>query len=335
MFGTEIESMDAEAIERGEGPVHIPVLSAQVAAAFGDLSESLRTGYVVDATVGLGGHTEMLLTAFPWMKILGVDHDPDALEHARVRLAPFGSRVRLCRARFSELARTLRQQQVGLPSGMLFDIGVSSMQLDLAERGFSFQHDGPLDMRMDPSRDRPASDIVNQWDESDLADLFFHEGGEKQSRKIARALVEARTRAPFMRTAPLADLVMRALGGGSGGRIHPATRVFQALRRAVNEEGEELLAALHTADHCLADGGRLAVISFHSGEDGEVKRFLSSAARDGRFKLKTKKPIEAEYAESRANPRARSAKLRVAERVRAELRGEIEGDSDVEPEECE
>ncbi|MBL8859454.1 MAG: 16S rRNA (cytosine(1402)-N(4))-methyltransferase RsmH [Planctomycetes bacterium] len=322
--------MDAETAERGDGSVHIPVLSAQVAAAFGCIPERARTSYVVDATVGLGGHTELLLATYPWLNILGVDQDPEALERARTRLERFGSRVRLCRGRFSELARVMRQQQIGMPIGMLFDIGVSSMQLDVAERGFSFQHDGPLDMRMDPSRDRPASDIVNQWDESDLADLFFHEGGEKQSRKIARALVEARARAPFMRTAPLADLVARALGGG-GGRIHPATRVFQALRRAVNEEGEELLAALHTADHCLADGGVLAVISFHSGEDGEVKRFLNAAARDGRFKLTPRKPLEADQAECRANPRARSAKLRVAERVRSEVRGETE----IEGGECE
>lgn len=318
MFGTEIESMDAEAAVRGEGPLHVPVLPTQVVAAFAPLSERPRSGWIVDATAGLGGHTELLLESFPWAHVLGVDHDPRALERASARLERFGARVRLARGRFSDLARVMRAQSIGLPVGMLFDLGVSSMQLDFAERGFSFQHDGPLDMRMDPTRDRTAADIVNHWDEGDLADLFFHEGGEARARRVARAIVEARVRAPFQRTAAFADLVVRALGGKSGGRIHPATRVFQALRRAVNEEGEELLAALHTADHCLAEGGRLAVISFHSGEDGEVKRFLQAAVRDGRFVPVTKKPIEPDLDECRANPRARSAKLRVAERVRSE-----------------
>ncbi|MDZ4772084.1 MAG: 16S rRNA (cytosine(1402)-N(4))-methyltransferase RsmH [Planctomycetota bacterium] len=311
--------MDVEAAGEGVGPLHIPVLPTQVVAAFGDLSARPGAGWIVDGTLGLGGHAELLLEAHPWANVFGVDHDPDALVEARTRLERFGDRVRIARGRFSDLALLLREHSIGMPVGMLFDIGVSSLQLDRRERGFSFQHDGPLDMRMDPTRDRTAAEIVNTWDESDLSDLFFHEGGETRARRIARAVVEARVRAPFQRTAPLADLVIRALGGGSGGRLHPATRVFQALRRAVNEEGEELLAALHTADHALADGGRLAVISFHSGEDGEVKRFLQSAARDGRFSILTKRPLEAEHAEARANPRARSAKLRVAERRRTEI----------------
>lgn len=316
MFGTEIESMDAEAAQRGEQPVHIPVLPTQVVAAFGSLSVHLHGGWIVDGTLGLGGHTELILEQLPWARVLGVDHDPIALELARERLMRFGERVRLRRGRFSDLERVVDAEKIGAPIGMLFDLGVSSMQLDVAERGFSFQHDGPLDMRMDPSRDRNAADVVNHWDESDLADLFYHEGGETQSRRIAKVIVEARARAPFLRTGALADLVARALGGSSG-RIHPATRVFQALRRAVNEEGEELLAALGAADALLADGGRLSVISFHSGEDGEVKRFVAEAARSGRFASVTKKPIEADHAECRANPRSRSAKLRVAERVRA------------------
>lgn len=329
MFGSEIEFMDAEAAERGEQPLHIPVLPTQVVATFGDLSVRHHQGWIVDATLGLGGHTELLLEKLPWARVLGVDHDPVALELAKARLARFETRVRVRRGRFSDLARIVRKEQIGMPVGLLFDLGVSSMQLDVAERGFSFQHDGPLDMRMDPSRDRNAADIVNHWDESDLADLFYYEGGETRARRIAKALVEARARAPFRRTAALADLVVRALGGSSGGRLHPATRVFQALRRAVNEEGEELHAALGAADHWLADGGRLAVISFHSGEDGEVKRFIAAAARAGRFAATTKKPIEPDQAECRANPRSRSAKMRVAERLRAADSGApIEG---VEP----
>ena len=318
MFGTEIEIMDVEAASRGEQPKHVPVLPTQVVAAFSALSERERGGWIVDATLGLGGHTELLLDTLPWARVLGVDHDPNALELSKARLARFGSRVRVRRGRFTDLSRVVRKEQVGLPVGMLFDLGVSSMQLDLPERGFSFQHDGPLDMRMDPSRDRSAADIVNHWDESDLADLFYYEGGETRARRIAHALVEARVRAPFLRTSALADLVARAVNAPAGGRIHPATRVFQALRRAVNEEGEELLAALSTADHWLCDGGRLAVIAFHSGEDGEVKRFLAGKSREGRFQILTKKPIAAERDEVRANPRARSAHLRVAVRTRAE-----------------
>lgn len=321
MFGTEIETMDVEAAARGGEPKHIPVLPTQVVAAFGALSARERGGWLVDGTLGLGGHTELLLDALPWARVLGVDHDPVALELARARLERFGARVRLRRGRHSEIARVVRKERVGLVSGMLFDLGVSSMQLDTPERGFSFQHDGPLDMRMDPSRDRDAAEIVNHWDESDLADLFFHEGGETRARRVARAIVEARVRAPFRRTGALADLVARALGASGVGRIHPATRVFQALRRAVNEESEELLAALAAAELCLADGGRVAVISFHSGEDGVVKRHLADAARAGRYELVTKKPVTPERDEIRANPRARSAHLRVAVRTRAD--GEV------------
>lgn len=318
MFGTEIETMDVEAAARGGVPEHIPVLPTQVVAAFGALAERERGGWIVDGTLGLGGHTELLLEAFPWTRVLGVDHDPIALERARVRLDRFGARVRLRRGRHSELSRLVRKERIGLVSGMLFDLGVSSMQIDTPERGFSFQHDGPLDMRMDPSRDRDAAAIVNHWDESDLADLFFHEGGETRARRVARAIVEARARAPFLRTAPLADLVARALGATHTAKIHPATRVFQALRRAVNEEGEELLAALSAAEHGLCDGGRLCVISFHSGEDGVVKRALAAAAKAGLYELVTKKPIAAERDEVRANPRSRSAHLRVAMRTRAD-----------------
>ncbi len=314
----EMECMD-ETATGGERPAHVPVLAQQVVDAFAHLASPLQTSgecWIVDATVGAGGHSQLLLDALPFARVLGVDHDPRALELAGERLTRFGDRARVRRGRFSDLSRVIREEKIGMPAGMLFDLGVSSMQLDTAERGFSFQGDGPLDMRMDPSRDRTAADIVNTWDEQDLSDLFFHEGGESRAPRIAAAIVEARSRAPFRRTAPLADLVVRAVNAGPGGRIHPATRVFQALRRAVNEEGEELLAALAACEHWLPNGGRVALIAFHSGEDGEVKRFLATGARERRFTLVTKKPIEAEYAETRANPRARSARLRVAERVR-------------------
>ncbi|MEM9382650.1 MAG: 16S rRNA (cytosine(1402)-N(4))-methyltransferase RsmH, partial [Planctomycetota bacterium] len=210
--------------------------------------------------------------------------------------------------------------------GLLMDLGASSLQLDRPERGFSFTWDGPLDMRMDPRRERTAADIVNSWDESDLADLFFHEGGERGARRVARAIVDARRRAPFRRTRALSEFVALSLGRPirsrqaerpTRGAIHPATRVFQALRRAVNEEAEELQAGLRAAQDHLDEGGRLLAISFHSGEDGVCKRFLAEGARRGEWDLDTRRPIEAGPEEVRSNPRARSAKLRVARRVRA------------------
>jgi 16S rRNA (cytosine1402-N4)-methyltransferase len=321
---TELQPMEADAHTQardGSGrPLHVPVLPAQVLAVFRGLAPSLSTGWLLDATLGIGGHTELLLENLPQIRVVGVDRDPAALESASRRLARFGDRVRVRAGRFSELSRLVRRERIGLPVGILCDLGASSMQLDTAARGFSFQADGPLDMRMDPALDRTAADIVNHWDESDLADLFFYEGGETKARRIAHAIVESRARAPFLRTAALADLIARTIGRGSpgkGGKIHPATRVFQALRRAVNEEGEELFSVLAAADHWLADGGRLCVIAFHSGEDGEVKRFLAAGAREQRWALLAKKPLEADADERRSNPRSRSARLRAAQRTRS------------------
>ena len=167
---------------------------------------------------------------------------------------------------------------------------------------------------MNPDQSRTAAEVINTWDETDLADLFYYEGGETRARRIARVIVESRRRTPFQRTLPLADLIENTVG--RRGRTHPAPKVFQALRRAVNQEGEELEAALDLADRWLVDRGRLAVISFHSGEDGAVKRFLSRGAEQGRWKILTKRPVRAKHTEVRSNPRARSASLRVAERVR-------------------
>ncbi|MFT7486532.1 MAG: 16S rRNA (cytosine1402-N4)-methyltransferase [Candidatus Paceibacteria bacterium] len=301
---------------------HIAVLPEEtIGALLAGRDEHNFEGWFVDGTTGAGGHSEMLLERCPKLQLLCIDQDPDALKLASKRLARFGERVRLRRARHSELCRVIRKERVGRLSGALFDLGVCSLHLDRAERGFSFAEDGPLDMRMDPSRARSAADIVNGWDEGDLADLIYYEGDETHSRKIAHAIVDARRRTPFMRTGALAHLVAQTLGGG-GGKIHPATRTFQALRRAVNEEGEELMGALQTAEHWLDDGGVLAVISFHSGEDRVVKRFLQQGAREGRWALQSKKPIVAAHTEVRSNRRSRSAKLRAAARVRAQ-RGEV------------
>ncbi|MEM1448337.1 MAG: 16S rRNA (cytosine(1402)-N(4))-methyltransferase RsmH [Planctomycetota bacterium] len=314
-----------------DDPVHVPVLAEEVLRSLGgERGNELFVGLLVDATLGAGGHSALLLERFPRLRLLGVDQDPEILSIARERLEPFHDRTRIEHARMSELDGLL----AGLderPVALLMDLGASSLQLDRPERGFSFTWDGPLDMRMDPRRERTAADIVNSWDESDLADLFFHEGGERGARRVAKAIVDARRRAPFRRTRALSELVALSLGrpirsrqaerprgGSSRGSIHPATRVFQALRRAVNEEAEELQAGLMAAQDHLGDGGQLLAISFHSGEDGVCKRFLAEGARRGEWDLETRRPIEAGPAEVRTNPRARSAKLRVARRLRAQ-----------------
>jgi 16S rRNA (cytosine1402-N4)-methyltransferase len=212
---------------------------------------------------------------------------------------------------------------VDVVDGILLDLGVSSHQLDTAQRGFAFSSDGPLDMRLDPTRGPTAADLVNGLDEVALADIIFRYGEERGSRRIARLIVERRQQAPFTRTAELAALVARAIGRGGRDRIHPATRTFQALRIAVNAELEQLEAALPQAVELLRSGGRLAVISFHSLEDRIVKLFFraesgyggSANERPARLRIITKKPIEAGEAELAANPRARSAKLRVAEKL--------------------
>lgn len=301
--------------EAGDGSrsVHESVLAAEVTEALSGAHPCELEGWIVDGTVGAGGHAARLLDACPYVRLIGVDQDPDILEHARANLARFGARARLRHARCSHLERVLDEEGVGRVSGVLLDLGASSLQLDTPERGFSFSFDAPLDMRMDPDRPRTAADIVNRWDEADLADLFFHEGGETRSRRVAAAIVEARRRAPFLRTLALADLIERTLGRG---KIHPATRVFQALRRAVNEEGDELDAALELAREWLVDGGRLAVISFHSGEDAVVKRFLADGVAAGSWSLPVRKGLHPSAAEVARNRRARSAVLRVAQRTR-------------------
>ena len=261
---------------------------------------------VVDMTLGAGGHAEALLDAGV-AEIVGVDRDPQALAIATERLRRFGDRVRVVQSRFSEVDE---DDVGGAAGGMLFDLGVSSMQLDEAARGFSFREDAPLDMRMaGSSADEPsAADLVNGLSERELADVIFHYGDERRSRRIAAAIVRKR---PITTTDQLAGVVVGAVGRRPGGP-HPARRTFQALRIAVNRELEELAASLPHATRLLVPGGRVVVISYHSLEDGIVKR----AFRDGPgFRALTKKPVVATDEEVDANPRARSAKLRAAERI--------------------
>jgi 16S rRNA (cytosine1402-N4)-methyltransferase len=273
-------------------------------------------GTYVDCTVGAGGHAVAILEASaPGGRLLGIDTDPSALAIAAARLAPFGDRVRLVQRNFRELQHVLSETQTTAPDGILLDLGVSSMQLDRPERGFSFQADGPLDMRLDQTAGRTAADLVNTLPERELADLIFRYGEERYSRRVARAIVGRRSSARFERTADLAHTVASRVGRGGGRGIHPATRTFQALRIAVNDELGGLEEVLPQAADALAPGGRLAVISFHSLEDRIVKQFLRS--RPETLAILTKKPIVASPEEQRGNPRSRSAKLRFAEKLHA------------------
>lgn len=304
--------------------MHQSVLLAEVIAAL----QPYSGGVYIDGTVGAGGHTAALLAASaPDGQVFGFDRDQSALELARRQLAQFGQRVHLFHANFDRLAEITQAQSLPKADGILLDLGVSSMQFDQPERGFSFQAEGPLDMRMDASAGPTAADLVNSLPEEELANLIYQYGEERHSRRIARAIVRAR---PIHSTAELAQLVVRASGASRSERtkIHPATRTFQALRIAVNDELGALERTLPQALECLKPGGRLAVISFHSLEDRIVKNYFKQESQDcicppeqpvctcrhkATIDIITKKPITASLVEIDANPRARSAKLRVVE----------------------
>ena len=279
---------------------HDPVMVREVIGFLGG------RGTVIDMTLGAGGHAEALLSAGVG-KLVGIDRDPTALAIAGERLAVFKERFQPVRARFSDVDEEVVDGPV---DGVLFDLGVSSMQLDRSERGFSYRQDGPLDMRM--GDDGPtAADLVNELPEKELADLIFEYGQEPKSRRIAAAIVRARSRAPIEGTDELAGIVVSAVGRRPGGP-HPARRTFQALRIAVNREIEELAASLPQAVDLLAPGGRVVVIAYHSLEDRVVK---TTFRENERLAILTKKPLQPSGAEVAANPRARSAKLRAAERA--------------------
>jgi 16S rRNA (cytosine1402-N4)-methyltransferase len=270
-------------------------------------------GFRVDGTVGAGGHAaEVLRRSAPDGRLLGCDRDAEALEAASVTLAPFGARARLVQADYRELPQLLEEA----PDGILLDLGLSSMQLDRPERGFSFAADGPLDMRMDRRGGRTAADVLNRASETELADIIYRYGEERASRRVARRIVEARRRAPLRTTHELAQVVRSAVRAPRGSRIDPATRTFQALRIHVNRELEGLGDAIAGLARRLAPHGRLAVIAFHSLEDREVKHSFRALAADG-FRLLTRKPVRPGEDEVRRNPRARSARLRAIEREAA------------------
>jgi 16S rRNA (cytosine1402-N4)-methyltransferase len=272
-----------------------------------------RGGWVIDGTVGMGGHAEAMLRASGAdVRLLGTDLDPEALARSRTRLVAFGDRVVLARANFRELPRVAAAHGVTEASAILLDLGVSSYQLDESGRGFSFQADEPLDMRLDPERGRTAAALVNETDEHELARILFEHGGERFARRIARAIVRRR---PLRTTGDLVAAVRAAVPRAAWPRrIHVATRTFQALRIVVNDETGALRQTLQEIPRLLAVGGRLGVISFHSGEDRIVKQAFRALAA-AQFAALEPSPLTPGDDEVRANPRARSAKLRVLERT--------------------
>jgi len=290
---------------------HVPVLVAEVVA----ILQPRPGGSYLDATVGLGGHAEAILRASePTGTLLGIDRDAEALALAGRRLASFDRRVNLLRGRYETLADLVGAGRQF--DGILFDLGASSLQLDTATRGFSFGREGALDMRMDRSTGETAADLVGRLSERELADLIFRWGEDRWSRRIARAVVEARRRSPIQTTATLAEVVARAIPRAAWPRhIHPATRTFQALRIAVNDELTGLDPVLEEAAGLLRPGGRIATISFHSLEDRIVKQVWRRLEAAGGMRILTKRPITPGEAETAANPRARSAKLRALERL--------------------
>jgi len=309
---------------------HIPVLLREAVSAL-----RLRDGgRYLDATFGAGGYSKAIL-AHPGTRVLALDRDPSAIRAGYPLVEASRGRLTLVETRFSILEKTARDLGFAPLDGVVLDVGVSSMQFDEAARGFSFRGEGPLDMRME-GRGESAADIIASADEETLADIFYHYGEERASRRIARAIVHDRKLAPIQTTKDLASLIERVAPARPGDLIHPATKSFQALRIAVNDELAELVAALHGAERALGEGGRLAVVSFHSLEDRIVKQFFAgrsgrgetgsrrlpgeAAPREATFVCDGRQPVTPSREEIAANPRARSAKLRFGTRTAAPAR---------------
>lgn len=303
-FGVSETGSPTQNLESNRAFVHIPVLSREIVAGL----EVRSLGHYLDATTGGGGHTRLILTAAPDVRVTAIDRDPEAIAAARSILSetvPDGcDRVQFWQGNFADYSPPEPFD------GIIADLGVNSHQLDTPDRGFSFRHSAPLDMRMDPGDSTDAAEIVNTWDEKQLADLFYTYGEERFSRRIARRIVEKR---PFRTTDQLANAIAASVPGKyRHGRIHPATRSFQALRIAVNGELDALETLLAKAPDWLNPGGRIGIISFHSLEDRRVKHGFRNCPL---LQVLTKKPIEPQADEIARNPRARSAKLRFATRI--------------------
>jgi 16S rRNA (cytosine1402-N4)-methyltransferase len=315
---------DVKELSRDSWTHHQPVLLAEVL----DKLDLKPGAWVIDGTLGAGGHAEAMLEASaPTGQLLGIDRDASALEIAQARLAPFAERLHVWHGSYAEMAQAAAESGFEAVDAVLLDLGLSSLQLDDPQRGFAFRYDAPLDMRFDRRAPLTAADLVNDLSEDELAELIRDYGEERYARRIARAILAAR---PLRSTSALQEAIARAVPSSPRERIHPATRTFQALRIAVNDELGMLARGLPQAVDLLKPDGRLAVISFHSLEDRIVKQFMRREAADcicppaqpvctceheARLRLVTRKPITASAAEVARNPRARSARLRVAERV--------------------
>jgi 16S rRNA (cytosine1402-N4)-methyltransferase len=321
-FAASPQDVEEEAEEMEGFVYHHPVLVREVVALLAARPGSL----IIDATCGGGGHTEALLEA--GANVVALDQDPDAVQYVTEHLTRFGARIVVRQGNFRHTDKVLDELEIGAINGALLDLGVSSRQLENAERGFSLLHNGPLDMRMDPRNRLTAATIVNEYSTEQLTRLFRELGEEPAARRIASLIVKARKTAPFRETLPLARAIEKAVG--RHGRLHPATQVFQALRMEVNDELGALEEGLSVLTARLQTGGRIAVISFHSLEDRMAKDFFRHHSRewldkpewpapqrnpDYDLKLITAKPVEPAQEEQRANPRSRSAKLRVAEKI--------------------
>ena len=301
---------------------HIPVLYHEVL----QLLQPRPNGRYLDATLGAGGHAAGILqVSAPTGRVLAFDRDPEAITFARQQLAPYGDRVTYINDSYAEMGRLAPANGFEALDGILLDLGLSSRQLQSAERGFSFMQDGPLDMRFDPTQGETAADLINNLSEAELADIFWQYGEERRSRRLARAIVNNR---PFTNTRQLADLVAAQVKGRE--RIHPATRIFQALRIATNHELEAVETGIPAAIGLLKPGGRIAVISFHSLEDRFVKQLFRRLSQSctcppqqpictcggkATLRLVTRKAVKASETEIQQNPRSRSARLRVAEKI--------------------
>ncbi|WP_411828234.1 16S rRNA (cytosine(1402)-N(4))-methyltransferase RsmH [Luteolibacter sp. AS25] len=299
---------------------HIPVLSEEVI----EMMAAAPGKFVIDGTLGGGGHSELLLKS--GARVLGVDRDPEALAHATRRLEQYAPNFSTFHGNYSEIPNCPDIQNGELADGLLLDLGVSSRQLDSAERGFSFMREGPLDMRMGPNALMTAAELVNTWAEDEIADAIYTYGEERKSRRIAAAIVKQRESKPFETTLELANCIEKAIG--RSGKTHPATKSFQGIRMAINQELESLASILESASGILKPGGRLLIITFHSLEDRMVKQFLRKHSQpyiddptwpeartnpDCQYKLISRKAIAPSSEETSTNPRARSAKLRVAQ----------------------
>lgn len=308
---------------------HEPVLLKEVLEWLGPALG--KAGLVVDCTVGGGGHAEALLELFPHIQLVGVDRDPDALRAARLRLGRFGSRARLEKANFSELWEQLEELRHESAAAILYDLGVSSFQVDQPERGFQFKGGAPLDMRMDPESNRTAADIVNNYSQKDLTAMLLANAEERFASRVAKAIVSRRQKRPFLDGGDLAEVVKQAIPAATRrSGPHPARRTFQALRIEVNDELRSLERSLSLAVDYLVTGGRLAVMSYHSLEDRIVKRSFNRYSagcicprdlpicrceKQAELRVLTKKPVRPSPAEAARNPRSDSARLRVAEKL--------------------